>query len=233
MDIAGIFSLLHIEVEHHAKTSDPHRASIKYMKKLVAILLCSVFAQVASAQHLFAPIAINLIGTYSTSNQVSKTSDVEVYAAHTQVFSSKSILTLIGDASGMDFAGYVLVFDVTSGDLIATNHATGEGQDLSAYVQVQQPATNVQSGTVNNSLGSYDTVQRGMMTITFTNNTGTSFTLSGLARITTTQTPTTAVVTTQAYILSLSCVGQGTYQGLTTVYTGTITASGRITYDNF
>jgi len=203
------------------------------MNKLFAILLLSVFAQAASAQHLIAPISINLIGTYSTSNQVSKTSDIELYTEHTKVFSSLSILNLIGNAAGMDFTRYVLVFDVTSGDLVATNHATGEGQDLSAYVQVQQPQTSIQSGTVNGTTGAYDTISKGMMTMTFTNNTGTSFTLTGLGRIVTTQTPTTGVVTTDAYILTFTCVGQGTYQGLTAVYTGTVTASGRISYDNF
>jgi hypothetical protein len=216
------------------KPLDISRATAKKnMNKLFAILLSSVFAQAASAQHLVAPIAIDLIGTYSTSNQVSKTSDVELYTEHTQVFSSTSILRLIGDDAGMDFTGYVLTFDVISGELIATNHATGEGQDLSAYVQVQEPQTNVQTGIVNNTLGSYDIISRGMMTMTFTNNTGTSFTLTGLARIVSTQTPTTAVETTEAYTLDLTCAGQGTYQGLTTVYTGTVTASGRITYDNF
>ena len=203
------------------------------MKNLFVILLLSVFAQAASAQHLLAPISINLIATYSTSNQISTTSDVELYTEHTKVFSSASILTVIGNASGMDFAGYVLVFDITSGDLVATNHATGEGQDLSAYVQIQQPQTNVQSGTVNGTTGAFDTISRGMMTMTFTNNTGTSFTLTGLGRIVSTQTPTTGVETTDGYTLTLTCVGQGTYEGLTAVYTGTVTASGRITYDNF
>lgn len=202
------------------------------MKKLFAILSIFAFVQVVSAQHLTAPVTISLNATYSTSNQLSATSDVVVYTEHTVHFTTASFLSLVGETSGLNLNGYTLVYDYTTGDLLATNHASQEGLDLTNYVQITQPNT-VSAGRKNNATGAFDLASRGMMTISFSNSVGTSFVLTGLASVTTTQTPTTAVNTVDAYVLSLSCVGQGTYEGSPAFYTGAVTASGKIVYANY
>jgi len=192
-----------------------------------------------SSSDVTMPMKFAITATYQADDVSSDTSPVTKHVTKTVKWTNQSLLALMATNGngGVAFPkGSSIEF--SAGSFLVLTDKQGDTTDVSSMLSVDNSGASVYTGQDNSDTSAFNYATSQYVTVSFDDGNGNSFTLTGMAKITSSATASTdkngnsVAKVKEAYAVSFSGAGYGSVGGNQAVFTGTASGSGSYTQSN-